>query len=235
MRNRSTTIIAGGALVALLGAITVVAYGRAIESKASPGATATAFVASKDIPPGTKSSDAAMIEKKVPASIKPATAIKSQEELSGRTSVREIAAGEIVTAQAFGQTTNPPAAGGLEIPPGRNAVSMNVGVPQGVAQYIQSGDIINIFWTFKGTADPKAPVITELLLSNVQVLSNRIAQAPGTPAAISADVLLTLALTPPDAERLIFARENGSLWFGLVHAGDAPAATTGQNQTTILR
>jgi hypothetical protein len=46
--------------------------------------------------------------------------------------------------------------------------------------------------------------------------------------------LLTLALTPDQAEKVIFAKENGALWFGLVRPGDAPATTGGRTAQNVL-
>jgi hypothetical protein len=35
-----------------------------------------------------------------------------------------------------------------------------------------------------------------------------------------ASIILTLDLTPQDAENLVFAQENASVWVGLLHPGD---------------
>lgn len=236
MQSRSSTIIGAGIAVALLGALMVFAYARSVEGKATPAAGVPAFVVTTDVPAGTRWEDVlgSLKEAKVPPALRPATAVSSTDQLAGRIAVRPISSGEILTRTQFGATAAVPA-GGLEIPPGHNAITVSLPVPQGVGRYAQPGDLVNVFVTFKGEGTPNS---TKLLLSNVQVLS---AQPAGIPAAASkgqaagGDVVLTLALNPDAAEKLIFAKENGSLWFGLVYPGDPPASTGGRNYSTVLK
>lgn len=228
LQMRSRTIVLAGVSVALIGAIAVFVYGRSVTARVGDEGAVSAFVASKDIPAGTTWESAArsVSRRDVPVSLRPAGAIDTPKVVAGRTSVRRITKGEVITAAQFGKSEAAPGAG-LEIPPGHNAVTMNVGPPQGVAHYAQSGDLINVYVTMKGADGP----ITKLILSNVQVLANRSATAEQKEGvAPSGEVLLTLSLTPGQAEKMIFAKENGSLWFGLVRPGDKPV-TTGAGRT----
>jgi pilus assembly protein CpaB len=226
LQMRSKTIVLVGVTVALLGAVLVFVYARGVTARAGGENAVDAFVASKDIPAGTAWASAAPSVKRhsVPVSLRPANAVTTpQRQLAGRTSVRKITKGEVITAAQFGQTEAAPGAG-LEIPPKHNAVTMNLASPQGVAHYAQAGDLVNIFVTTKNAEGNGS--ITKLLQSNVQVLANRSAVAEQREGvAGGGEVLLTLALTPGQAEKVIFAKENGSLWFGLVHPGDGPAST----------
>jgi Flp pilus assembly protein CpaB len=172
-----------------------------------------------------------MTRRAVPTSLQPDNAVTSPAQMAGRTSVRGISKGEVVTTAQFGGVKSAPGAG-LEIPPGHNAVTMSISPPQGVVHYVQKGDLVNIYVTMKqgeGT-------VTKLLLSNVQVLANQPASAQSTEGVVGGggEVILTLALTPDQAERVIFSKENGSLWFGLVRPGDAPASTGGRNIQNVL-
>jgi len=47
-------------------------------------------------------------------------------------------------------------------------------------------------------------------------------------APVTTDVFFTLALSPQDAEKVIFAQTYEALWYGLVHPGDGPATSAGQ-------
>ncbi|HVL81231.1 MAG TPA: Flp pilus assembly protein CpaB [Actinomycetota bacterium] len=235
MKTRSTTIIAAGVVTALIGALTVFAYARSVQGQTGGRDAVSAFVATSDIPAGAKWEDASVAEKEVPADVRPASAVTSRDQLAGRTAVRAISAGEVVTTAAFGASDHAPA-GGLGIPPGHNAVTINVGAPQGVARFVQPGDLVNVFASFKGAADVRPATVTKLILSNVQVLQNRSASevASRTGAESSGELLITVAVTPADAEQLIFAKENASLWLGLVHAGDGPASTTGATAQSVI-
>ncbi|HYO00290.1 MAG TPA: Flp pilus assembly protein CpaB, partial [Actinomycetota bacterium] len=171
------------------------------------------------------------------ADVRPATAVATTTQLNGKAAIRGIAKGEIVTTTQF----NTSSSGGLDIPAGQNAVTMNLSVPQAVARYIQPGAETNIYVTYKGlpNAQPADANVTKLLLSNIKVLANQPMQAPTAEAAEGtvpqgSEILLTLALTPDQAERLIFAKENGNIWMGLVHPGDAPVTSGGRTFKTAL-
>lgn len=241
MSKRSSGVVVGGIIVALLGMVLVFTYaGRVRAGAGVSGAAGTAYVATNDIPAGTRWEDmvGALKKKDVPADVRPATAVATTTQLNGKAAIRGIAKGEIVTTTQF----NTSSSGGLDIPAGQNAVTINLGVPQAVARYIQPGADTNVYVTYKGlptAGNPADAVITKLLLSNVKVLANQPMQAPTAEAAEGAapqgsEILLTLALTPDQAERLIFAKENGSLWLGLVHPGDAPVTSGGRTFKTAL-
>lgn len=233
-QTRSRTIVAAGVIVALLGAVIVFVYARSVTGRIGGEATVSAFVATRDIPAGTtwESAAAAMTRRSVPTSLQPSNAVESTSQMTGRTSVRAISKGEVVTTSQFGGTKSAPGAG-LQIPPGHNAVTVSISPPQGVVHYVQQGDIVNIYVTLK-QGDGS---ITKLLMSNVQVLANRPASATQASEGVvsgGGEVILTLALTPDQAEKVIFSKENGSLWFGLVRPGDGPATTGGRNAQNVL-
>jgi pilus assembly protein CpaB len=235
MYTRSRTIIAAGVAAALLGALLVMAYARSA-GQSSGGPSTSALVATKDYPAGTQWEDVSkgLASRSVPADLRPSTAVTAKDALNGRRSVRAIAKGEVVTSTQFGTGESAPA-GGLEIPAGHNALSISMPVPQGVGRYPQSGDLVNMYVTFKRQGDGTgARTITKLLLSNVQVLSTRAAGSTERSTTAS-DVLLTLALTPQQSERVVFSKENGSLWFALVHSGDKKASTSGRTFEDVLR
>lgn len=241
MNRKSNLTIFMGALVALVGAALVFAYGRSVEGASGPQALAGALVARTEVPAGMKWEDAveSFEKRKVPQNVRPSNAVSDERVLAGRTAVRSIAKGEIVTSAQFGSQAQA-AAGGLEIPPGQNGVAVSMPLPQGGARYVQPGALINVYATFKGSAfgpEATAPT-TKLILSNVQVLANRSFQPGAEKAAATGaggEILLTLALSPDNAEKMIYAKENGALWFGLVRPGDAPANTSGRTPRTALR
>lgn len=242
--KRSSGVVVGGIIVALLGMVLVFTYAGRVRAGAgvTTGNAASAFVAVNDIPAGTRWEDmsGALKKRDVPADVRPATAVSTDSQLNGKSSVQGIAKGTIITTQQF----NVSSSGGLEIPPGQNAVTINLGVPQAVARYIQAGADTNVYVSYKSlpqAGNPADATVTQLLLSNVKVLANRpmltgaeeTADAAAAGAA-SGEILLTLALTPDQAEKLIFAKENGSIWLGLVNPGDTPVTSGGRTFRTAL-
>lgn len=242
MNKRSSGVVVAGIVVALLGMVLVFTYaGRVRAGAGVSGAAGTAYVATNDIPAGTRWEDmvGALKKKDVPADVRPATAVATTSQLNGKAAIRGIAKGEIVTTTQF----NTSSSGGLDIPAGKNAVTVNLTVPQAVARYIQPGADANVYVSYKGlpsVANPAEANVTKLLLSNIKVLANQPMQAPTAEAADAAvanqgnEVLLTLSLTPDEAEKLIFAKENGALHLGLVRPGDAPVTSAGRTFKTAL-
>jgi len=242
--KRSGTVVAGGIAVALLGMLLVFVYAGRVKAGAGvSGGSGTAFVATTDIPMGTRWEDmtGALERKNVPADVRPVTAVNTENQLNGKSTIQGIAKGQIITTSQF----NVSSSGGLDIPAGQNAVTINLGTPQGVARYIQPGAETNVYVTYKnlpGVNNPADASVTKLVLSNIKVLANQIklpteeeaaaAQAAGQ--APTAEILLTVAVTPDQAEKLIFAKENGSVWLGLVNPGDAPVASGGRTFRTAL-
>lgn len=240
MQRKSSMVIAAGLLVAAAGAGMVLAYAAHVRQGSGDGARVTAYAASSDISAGTKGVDVAKSVKKVqmPKALVPPSAVLMPDELGARVAVRPISAGEVITSTQFGAMSSAQSQTALlQVPPGRNAVTVNVPLPMGVARYVQAGDLVNVFATFTEGRVPNQPAVTKLLLSNVQVLSTT---TPGTDGSrvgppSTGEVLMTLSLTPADAEKVIFAKSTGQLWFGLVNPGDGAASTSGQNGATVIR
>jgi pilus assembly protein CpaB len=236
MKSRSTTIIGAGVAVAILGAVLVFAYARSLQGSAgaATGANVGAYVATSAIATGTKGTALTTYVKtaNVPSAARPADALTSLTQVSSLVALRNISAGEVISASQFGTAGTPNiATSGLTIPAGKNAITVTSPVPQAVAGYVSPGDLVNIYLTTK-SGDQGA----RLLLTNISVLATVPANTPKTPTAapVSGDVYFTLALSPQEAEKIIFSQTYESLWYGLVHPGDGPASTTGQTVKTLF-
>ncbi|HEX2179303.1 MAG TPA: Flp pilus assembly protein CpaB [Actinomycetota bacterium] len=243
--KRSKIVVVGGAVLAILGMLLAYVYtasaGKAEASApAAEGGTADAYVATGDLTIGTVWEDLAdLVEKRpVPVALRPPGAISDPEQVKGKTLVRSMAKGEVLTTVQF----NPTGAESLKIPDGQRALTLSLPAPQGVADYIQPGAKADIFVTFKGLPGATNPIdatLTQLLLSNVTVLANRRALpaealAEGTPPPDGGDILLTFAVTVEQAEKIIFAKENGALWLTLMNPDDPPGVGTGRTYRTAL-
>jgi Flp pilus assembly protein CpaB len=170
-------------------------------------------------------------------------AITDIAQLKDQTAAYPILAGEqIVAARLKGELQA--SGGALGITPGHIAVTVQVSSQQGIAGMLTTGDEITVYATFqdaqviKGTVgqllSPTAPTIdqqdvgsfTVTLVPTVRVL-NAFTPTTATGDSAGGDVVLTLDLTKPDAQDLVFAQENGHLWFGLLPPGDNGRPLTG--------
>jgi pilus assembly protein CpaB len=239
MKSRSSTIIGAGVALAILGAALVFLYAHSLQGSAgaATGTDVAAFVAKTPIPSGTKADSLTTYVKgqAVPASARPADALTSLSQIANLQTLRNISAGEVVAVSQFGTAgaataTTTASTDGLAIPAGKNAITVTAPVPQAVAGYVSAGDLVNIYMTGKGDQSAR------LLLSHVAVLAVVPANTPKIAAAAppTTDINFTLALSPQDAEKVIFAQTYEALWYGLVHPGDGPATSAGQTLKSLF-
>ena len=241
--GRTVAIIAA-VVLALVATAAITMYIRGIEAQAFDDAEMVeVFVAQEEIPAGisaSAASEAGTIDRADrPRVSVPDGAVASLEDIAGLVSADPILPGEVLVRGRWVDPADARATG-LEIPEGHEAVSVQVGIPPGVAGFIQSGDQVSLIATLAGPgseaedddADQADETRSQYLLQNIDVLAvgQRVAGAEegddiqeGT-----GQVLMTVALEPEDAERLVFAIENASLYFTLLPDDAEPADTPGR-------
>ena len=142
-----------------------------------------------------------------------------------------IPAGTIVTTDLF-----PPAQtriGTVVIPPGKRALSLELQPVPGVAGFVGAGDHIDIYSVTKGEGSTPG---VRLILQGVQVLNvngTGLPTAQGQPGG--PDLVYLVAVTPTEAERLIYLTEFEKLYFDLVPKGEGPVATPGAGPGQALQ
>jgi pilus assembly protein CpaB len=157
-------------------------------------------------------------------------AVTSVDQLRDKTNSLPILAGEqIPVARIQGEGTVP--GGALGIPNGHEAITVSVDAPRAVAGAIGVGDHLAVYGTYSGFSTPagkKIPTLTTVLVPLAEVLAvyqPNYGDDSGGLAGASAQrgsgaVTMTLALTPVDAQRMVFTMETGSVWFGLLPPND---------------
>jgi len=134
-----------------------------------------------------------------------------------------------------------PLGAGAGLPPsiteGMRAISVRVNDVIGVAGFVIPGTRVDVLVTARGS-DKEAVPETRVVLSNVQVLTagtrydQERATAEGKPIP---SAVVTLLLTPEDAETLTLASEEGRIMLALRNPLDTqPTKTGGKKLTTLL-
>lgn len=112
------------------------------------------------------------------------------------------------------------------IPAGMRAISVRVNEVIGVAGFVLPGAKVDVFVTLQ-----KAPEsLTRIVVSNVQVLTagTRYDQEEAKDGEPVESSVVTLLLTPADAERVVLASAEGGIMLALRNPlDDAPTTTTG--------
>ncbi len=213
------------------------------------------LVANKDIEKGTPIEDIInnrLAEiKSVPRRYVASQAISSTRNIEGQVLSVSISSGEQLTTGKF----KLPSEAGLSftVPKGYIEVSIPYDNIKGVAGMVKPGDLVTVFATFN--PGPDGNDLTKILLQKVRVIAinENVGAEKETQGTKKADAVVpsptgnsvgignqqstvTLALVPSDAEKLVFAQENGKLWLGLHPSLNAEIADTkGRTLKTVFK
>lgn len=196
------------------------------------------LVAQKTVSPGTT------VEEMLNQDIVSFTQVPRRYAVSGAiTDTRGINQQVLTVALAKGeqvteQKVRPAGGAGLSfrVPKGMVAVTMAVDEASGVGGEVAAGDRVSLLATF--SPGPGGADTTKILLSNVEVLGatfntqkTGLGQSGG-----SQKQTVTVAASPADSEKLVFAIEKGHIWITLEPAGAGqPAGAPGRTMDTVFR
>jgi pilus assembly protein CpaB len=194
------------------------------------GDAVTVAIAAKRIPVGTTGarlvSDNMVRFERMPRASVPRDALSEIDaERSKLVVMSSIEVGQILLAANFGERSK--VSGGLPLPEGKLAVTVQTGAPEQVAGYVQGGSQVAIFLTYTvlDTKGNKSNIErTRVLLPRVEVLAVGTYQAGqrgdgATGSATTsrgASLLVTVAVNQAEAERLIEGLNHGTLYLGLL-------------------
>jgi pilus assembly protein CpaB len=228
------------------------------------------YVATQEIVAGTPASEAiaqALIESRdIPATAVADGAIGSLDQIQGQIAVTAIVPGQQIVAASFGDSA---AAGStatdIEVPEGLQAISVDLSVIPGVAGFIDAGDRLSVISLIQGdgAAAPPPPegeqapntpatglqaryvVQNSLVLAVGQRVSNYDENGNFTGKSIresNDNYIFTLAVTPEEAEKLVFAKTQSTLWATLLPSVDEeegeelePVTTPGANADNLFQ
>ncbi len=208
-------------LLATVATAAVFLYVHGIRQQAeSGGARVTVIVSKQDIPAGTRLDglieDGAFTTRSIPKDAVVGGAVTALSQLQGHVTSTPILAGEqIPTARLQGSTELP--GGALGIPDGFQGVTIPLDTPEVVGGAVQRGDHVTIYGTFTemggtGSLDD----VTSVIVPDAHVIktSKTAIEEP------SRQTMVTMALSPRDAEKVVFAQESGHVWMALLVPGE---------------
>lgn len=243
MRARKSALLLS-LVVALVGTLLVASYARHSDADAATAELKVpVLVAKARIPAGTetKAVAAGLTQLVVmPKSTLPVDALTDLAAVPDLVAVSDVFPGQVLVRAGFGPAPN---SGGLTIPKGKLAVSVQLGDPQRVAGFVLPGSEVAILDTRPlggGAAGGQGAVETRTLFPRVTVIAvgPTALQAPPTAAATDKAVpaaILTLAVSQTDAERLVQATQTGKLYFALLSRDSQTGASAGVNDGSLFR
>lgn len=231
--GRRTTVLIVAVLLAAVGAALVFVYANNANNRAlADQKPVQVLVAKTEIPAGTAATDAQaagdfQLKDVASASVAPG-AISDIHPISGEVAIGPIFPGEQILTAQFGQAGQVTE---LPIPTGDVAISVQLADPNRVAGFVQPGSQVAVFATMNaaggntgGGSSNASTNFTRLLLPNVEVLAAGPSTFTSTTTTTATGqtnteqiprAILTLALNQTDAQKVIYASQNGTLYFGL--------------------
>lgn len=200
------------------------------------GATTPVLYALTRIQAGTSASEAlqggAIGPRPTPVRSQPPGAVLDGSQIADGVAARDIPAGTILTPDMFPafQTR----IGTVSIPAGKRALSLQLSPVRGISGFAGAGDRIDVYAVVQGTES--RPQGVQLILQGVEVLSVNgvgLPTAQGQPGG--PDLVYLLAVTPLEAERLIYMSEFERLYFDLVPKGEPRVTTPGAGPGQALQ
>lgn len=177
------------------------------------------LVATERIEPGTTAAEArtSVTRAEVPAAALVPGVLTDLGSVARQRAVGPILPGQQIVAGQWGEAEVSP----LRPPLGTIGLAVQLGDPQRVAGFVTPGSQVALFATIASGAEGSR---TRLLLSPVTVLgvgsSTLTTRTTATEGETSTEqvpsAILTLALTPSQAERVVYAVTEGQLYLGLL-------------------
>jgi pilus assembly protein CpaB len=228
--GRRIIAITAAVLLALVGVVAVVLYANGADQRAIASAQPrTVFISAQAVPAGTTLNDAIagglIVETTLPAKSVPVGSLTAvTEDNKNLLALTEIAPGEYIQSARFG--TTPQGSQAIRVPSGQIAMSLTLSDPARVGTFVAPGSHIVLYDTVAGASPTSgaapAPSGTYVLFEDVLVIAvGSTALTPAQPkgeataAPNQSGALVTLALTPEQAPRLVHALQNGTLYAGL--------------------
>lgn len=238
---KTRLIGAAAALVlAVTGTVAVTSYVQGADQRALQGAAIRSiYVVEKEVPTNTAAADLTKYLKtaSIPASAIAEGVVTDLGTLTGKVTSAPLLPGE----QLLGARMVDPASllvpGKVPVPDGMQQITVQLSPDRLVGGQLIAGDMVGIYVSFADGAGQSGPttrlVFQQVLITSVQgapaEAPAKEGSAPGPPVP-GGTMLITLARTAPDAERIVFAAEFGMIWIS-----KEPSSPTESETSTITK
>lgn len=230
--NRSRLLMIGGLALAVGLLVSFTVYNK-LRGFAGAGneRTVQVVVAANDIQVGAKLTDRDLNLASFPQSSIPSNTFGRKSQVIGRGAVLPISKGDFILPNKIAAED---AGAGLPsmIPPGMRAVSVRVNDVVSVAGFVQPGTRVDVLSTGnQGSGNERQ---TTTVLENVAVIAvgknlDRNGPPDGAPAPV-----ITLLVSPDDAQRLALASQEGRIQLSLRNPLDTKKGALGATRTSSL-
>lgn len=246
--GRRTILLVAALLVAALGTTLVFLYARGADQRAAAGQELVKVLFAKsEIAVGTTGNAAAesgaLELREVAKNSVAEGALSDIAPVADQVALSPIFPGQQILQQQFGA---PGSQTSLPIPAGKVAVSVQLGDPERVAGFVTSGSEVAVFATVSapGATTGGQANITQILLPRVLVVgvgnSTLVTKTTTTASGQQnteqiSRAILTLALDQTEATKIIYAAQQGQLYFALLTADSKVSPGGGVTSANLFK
>lgn len=233
-------------VVAVIGTVMLIIYVQGADKRALANTeTEDVYVIKKEIPAGTAAASFgdSVVKKSVPKSAIAPDSVRALSDLGGKVSSVELVPGEQLLASRMVDKNALVGRGRVEVPAGLQEVTVKLPIERVVGGALAAGDTVGVMLSVKENEKANAPDQTQLtfhkvLVTAVQDASGSVAEnAPAEgqgSGALNANktanqnggLLVTLARSDVDVERIVYAAEFGTIYLSK-EPKDATEGTSG--------
>ncbi len=230
--SRSRLFILGLVALAFGGFLAMQVYGK-LQSRTNAAVTQTAdiWVAARDIQIGTRIGDADVKVIRFPSADLPGGVFSAKSKIVGRGVVLPISKGEFLLPSKLAAENSGSGLPSL-IPPGMRAVSVRVNDVVSVAGFVIPGTRVDVMLT--GTPPGGKEPVTTTVLENALVLAVGQHLERNSSGDPQTSPVITLQVTPEDAQKLTLATSEGRIQLSLRNLIDSEQENLSLVRNTTL-
>lgn len=219
MRKINKKALIVSILLALVSTVFLMQYVRSMDRPIEEKPRITIYTAVRSFKPGEEIRAVDILEKKVDPDSVGLMGITDKEQIIGKIVKLPILAGEVFTSERI--ATREEMQLSWQIPEGKRAINLFVNESNLFSDLLQVGDRVDIIATFEGDESTKAFVNT--IIQNIEILAigtNKVKDNPQEANLSSLAKTITLAVTPKEAEKIIYVTRYGQFSLSLRKQGD---------------
>ena len=227
-------------VLAVLGAVLISGYVQGADARALAGLkTRDVLVVAKPVPAGTAVEQlaASLLLKHIPETAVATGALSSLAGLKGGAAAVDLMPGEQLLRSRLVAADELQRTGAVAVPKGMQEVTVSLTPDRVVGGKIRAGETVAVYFSIPDSTGHDGT--TKLVFQGVLVTDVQGAPAPtsgtGGGAAPTGSVLVTLARTAADVQRIIYAAQYGTIWLSSEPAGSAASELPTVSRSDVLR
>jgi pilus assembly protein CpaB len=239
--KRRLLAVAVALVMAAVGAAVLFSYVAGADRRAMAGmVTQAVLVVKTRVPAGTSADQLPPLveEKKLPKVAVAPGAVSTSGQLDGLVATTDLQPGEQVLAARFADPTTLANTREVAVPAGLQEVALLLDPQRVLGGTLQNGSTVGVLLS----VDKQTHLsLHRVLVTHVQggvapaPASGDSAPSPAPSTAPQASVMVTLAVTAPQAERIVFAAENGTVWLSRENPASSATGSTVVNEKNLYR